>query len=239
METVKTNLLLVLGDTHGEWSTLFNYLERINCSDAVICHVGDVGIGFRGIKKLEVGSLQVINDMLAERNIVMYAIRGNHDDPAYFDGSHNLSNLKLLPDYTLMNINGEHFLFVGGAVSIDRKSRTIHKSWWPNEVLVLDESKVEQCDVLITHTAPSWIGPTDKTGIKHYSDIDESLWSECVEERATIDKLINLTKPKKHYCGHFHESALAKNNGCISRIVNIMELVEHNYKVEQHNLWKK
>ena len=229
MKTIETDLLLILGDTHGEWASLFNYLDRINCRDAVMLHVGDVGIGFRGNQKLEVGSLVIVNNQLKERNIRLYAIRGNHDDPSYFNGSYNFSNLELLPDYSQISINGERFLFVGGAVSIDRINRTMYRSWWPDEGLVLDEGKAVECDVLITHTAPSWIGPTDKNGIEFYTNRDNSLWKECVEERSVVDKLLALTKAKKHYCGHFHESVLAKNNGCTSRILNIMELIEHNY----------
>jgi len=226
---IETDLLLILGDTHGEWASLFNYLDRIKCSDAVILHVGDVGIGFRGNKKLEIGSISIVNKQLAERNIVMYAIRGNHDDPSYFNGNHHYDNLKLLADYSTYNINGERFLFVGGAVSVDRINRTPYKTWWPDEVMVFDESRAEQCDVLVTHTAPNWIGPRDKNGIKYYDELDATLWDECLKERDNVDKLINLTKAKKHYCGHFHESTLTKNEECVSRIVNIMELVGHNY----------
>ena len=41
-----TNLLVVMGDTHGDWGAALDAIERNHIRDAIILHVGDVGIGF-------------------------------------------------------------------------------------------------------------------------------------------------------------------------------------------------
>ena len=38
-----------------------------------------------------------------------FVVRGNHDNPAYFTGEFDTDNLKLLPDYTVVNVNGINF----------------------------------------------------------------------------------------------------------------------------------
>ncbi len=224
---IKTEKLLLLGDTHGEWSSLLHLFDRISLRDATILHVGDVGVGFRQNPDAELKSLSVIDSELSNRGIVIYAIRGNHDDPSYFNGDHLYDNLKLLPDYSTLNINDERFLFVGGAISIDRVQRIPDRSWWNGEELVYDEDRISQCDVLITHTAPTWVGPQDKNGIQWFIDRDPTLWEELRSEREQVDSLLTKCGAKRHYCGHFHCRASMPKDGIVSRILNISELHEY------------
>jgi hypothetical protein len=221
-----TNLLVMMGDTHGDWGAALDAIERNHIRDAIILHVGDVGIGFFP-KDVQEEILDSLNDELAKRNVRMFCIRGNHDDPQYFTGEYAYSHISLLKDYTHLQINGEEFLFVGGAISIDRIMRTPHKSWWPDEGLVYDPDRVTQCDVLVTHTAPIWVGPNDKNGIAYYTEHDATLWDECVAERLSMNALVLNCGAKRHYCGHFHMSVTAENNDCRSTILNINELLEH------------
>jgi len=225
MKGLQTNLLIALGDTHGNWSITLDNIEKVGIRDAIILHVGDVGIGFIDAEKQD-ELLHYVNRELAQRNIQMFCIRGNHDDPRYFSGDYEYSNIVLLTDYSKMLINGKKFLFVGGAISIDRIMRTPNKSWWSDEVFVLDESRAEKCDVLITHTAPNWIGPIDKIGIGWHTERDPNLWEECCAERLAMNRLIEITEPDQHFCGHFHRSESAVNDKCISRILNENEICE-------------
>jgi Icc-related predicted phosphoesterase len=225
MKEITTNLLIAMGDTHGNWGACIETLQEYYIRDAVVLHVGDVGIGFLP-KETQEDILESLNHELAERNVRMFCIRGNHDDPQYFSGEYEYSNIVLLADYSKMLINGKKFLFVGGAISIDRIMRTPNKSWWSDEVFVLDESRAEKCDVLITHTAPNWIGPIDKIGIGWYTERDPNLWEECCAERLTMNRLIEITEPDQHFCGHFHRSESAVNDKCISRILNENEICE-------------
>jgi hypothetical protein len=100
-------------------------------------------------------------------------------------------------------------------------------SWWEDEAFVLKPELVDKVDVLITHSAPNWIGDFSKQGIAGWCEKDPTLWEECVKEREDIAKLIELCGAKKHWCGHFHQSHFASHNGCDSRILDILEIVEH------------
>jgi hypothetical protein len=218
--------IIFVGDTHGEWNKLFNRLYQYQISDAYLIHVGDIGIGFSQETK-EQKLFSMINDELAEKNIKFLGIRGNHDDPKYFDGRVCLSHFELVPDYTAKTINREKFLFVGGAVSIDRIKRVPNMSWWHDEKIVFDPERIKSCDVLVTHSAPSWNGPFDKSNISSWCENDTSLWEECVEERQLINQIIEICKPAHHFCGHFHCSAQAINGYCISRILDSHDFYEY------------
>jgi hypothetical protein len=94
-------------------------------------------------------------------------------------------------------------------------------------VFVLDESKIVECDVLVTHSGPNWIGPFDKEGISGWCKRDEKLWDECLKERSDHNRLYELAKPKKSYLGHFHMYQAVEHNGCYATILDELQIVEH------------
>jgi hypothetical protein len=78
----------------------------------------------------------------------------------------------------------------------------------------------------VTHSAPTWSGPFDKSGISGWCDRDETLWDECLQERKDHDVLIKLCGASRHYCGHFHTSSSVDFDGCISTILDELEVKE-------------
>jgi predicted phosphodiesterase len=222
-------MVLVVGDLHGGFTRFKERIIKEDFRDCIIIQVGDYGIGFKRKIGDEIELQSKLNEVLAERNIQLYVIRGNHDNPDYFNGDWRitcLSNIEFLPDYTVKTINGKKFLFVGGGISIDRKYRVEGVDYWPDERFYLDESKVVECDVLITHSAPSWLGPNRKDGIATWCVNDKTLWEECVMERKLHDKLFDLAKPKKSFHGHFHRTERRVTEECASYILNELEFME-------------
>ena len=215
----------LLGDHHGDWFTLYRKLDYYGVENCYLIHVGDGGEGFVDRGK-QIRQFKHCNDWFQSRNIYYMSIRGNHSDPSYFLGQYKYSNYELIADYSYKTFRGEKMLFVGGAVSIDRRIRTVDKNYWIGEKFILKPEKVEKCDILVTHSAPNWVGKCDKGGIQNWCDKDESLWDECVKERLEHNELIELCSPQKHFAGHFHEHAIASMNGCDSRILDIMEIYE-------------
>lgn len=220
--------IYIVGDLHGNFGPMKISILHYNIRDCYLICVGDLGVGFHHPNR-EPSIWRDLNSFFEEHNITFLSIRGNHDDPKYFTGKDRIvhSNLELLSDYTCRNINGENFMFVGGAISVDRIDRIPNRSYWYNETFVLNYELVSQCDVLITHSAPLWNGPNDKSGISGWCNVDKSLWGECIQERKDHSSLIQLCAPKKHYCGHFHISSVSENNGCVSTILNIDEIKQH------------
>lgn len=223
--------IFAIGDTHGLWTQFIRIIQdRSDLKGSCIINLGDNGFGFGGFENKTNNERQInsLNDFLKEQDIVCYSIRGNHDDPSYYQGAYNLSNLKLIPDYTQLNLNGMKFLCVGGAISIDRLHYTRRRnvSWFPGEGFDLNLEKAVECDVLITHSAPIWIGPNDKRNIEYWCKHDAPLWDELVVEREEHNQLFDFCKPGLHFCGHFHESTVREKDGCVSTILDELELKE-------------
>ena len=217
--------IYIVGDIHGKWDHLFLKIKASEIRNFTLIGVGDLGVGFLDADK-QARQFDYINSFFGGKGIDFIGIRGNHDDPSYYDGSIDYSNFKLLPDYTSLTLNDKEFLFVGGAVSIDHKIRKEGVSYWADEKFILDHSKIKRCDVLVTHSAPTWSGPFDKSGISGWCDRDETLWDECLQERKDHDVLIKLCGASRHYCGHFHTSYSVDFDGCISTILDELEVGE-------------
>ncbi len=222
----------LLGDIHGNFNKLLKTIKDKSIHSCRLISVGDLGIGFNYSYQGELDGIQKLNEIFAEREIDFMAIRGNHDDPAFWgigDGSKavNLSNFKLLPDYTALDIDDQKWLFVGGGISIDRSSRKLNLTYWHDEVFNLDITKIVKCDVLVTHSGPSWIGPFDKNGIAYWCDRDLDLWEECRKERKDHDMLTKLCQAKQLFLGHFHMFHQVEHGGCLGRILDIDEILEY------------
>jgi hypothetical protein len=226
METINRQRVIICGDHHGNYNRVFDKIYKNQIENCLLIHVGDGGEGFQPRDK-QLETFNVLNEKFGSIGIEYMSIRGNHSDPSYFDGSINLSHFKLLPDYHTETINDEKFLFVGGAVSIDRSHRKQGLSYWSDELFVLKPELVQKCDVLITHSVPSWNGPNNKSGIESWCSKDPTLWGDCVKERKDHDRLIELCKPSKAYHGHLHSSHWADFAGCYSTILAIEEMKEH------------
>jgi metallophosphoesterase superfamily enzyme len=111
--------LMYLGDIHGGFNIINQYIKMYGLKDLDIIQVGDFGVGFNTFEK-ELRNLKMTNDVLEKNNIHLWAIRGNHDYKPYFDNDpFNLSNIHLVKDYTVLNLAGKN---------IDRKSTRLNSS---------------------------------------------------------------------------------------------------------------
>ena len=219
--------IVMMGDTH-RLSIMENLISEANLTDSIVIHVGDIGV-FDSFHKNFDKVLNNIENSLAARNVTFYGIRGNHDDPKYFTKEYfdRFNHLKLVPDYTRLNIQGEDFLFVGGAISVNRMDLVPNVSWWEDEVFVHRPELVSKCDVLVSHTAHPFVGPAGRERIEGYLEKDVTLWQELYAEREEFHDLFKIAKPRKHYCGHFHVSEYVKYMDCDCRILDVKEMREH------------
>lgn len=83
----------ICGDIRGEVSGLVrNAVNRgISCADILV--VGDFGAGFGRPKSMDVAYGKV-KAALEKNDICVYTVRGNHDNPAFFDGKHDYERLR-------------------------------------------------------------------------------------------------------------------------------------------------
>lgn len=223
-QTVYTEIitphLVFLGDIHGEFETLKKVIKNCDLSDCLIFCVGDFGVGFSRPEK-EQRRLQNLNEFFRQRSIDFLSIAGNHDDPSYFQGQTNLSNLRLIPDYQYLNINGKKVLTVGGAISIDRLDRKEGYSYWSDEIIKPAPDNLEPADIIVAHDAPLWAG---KDASSLYDTPLNPVKTDAVAGRTILGNVIKQTNPRLFVHGHYHVSSSFFFEGVKYRGLDINEL---------------
>lgn len=235
-------LLLSLGDVHGNFKALMGKLQSIGLRNACIICVGDLGLGFPFAQKSEETNLTAFSQFLDANNLIFYSAPGNHDRPALwkFEGQPIRAirhNIYLVSNLTIVNFaqNGKNILFIGGGTSIDVNFREEGYSWWADECVPefkpSDIENLDQVDTIITHVAPLGVGPIDNWSelekIVGYK-IPESARINARRDRIILADLFNH-KPKNlksWYYGHYHKTYSEIIDDILVRGLDIMELVE-------------
>lgn len=226
------NQIVMLGDIHGAFRSVPYNSNRLNIENAIVIQVGDFGMGFHR-PFYYADELNIINERLKLNNNHLYAIRGNHDDPSYFAETNNpfgCSNITLLADYSELDLLGHKFLFVGGAISVDRKERVLNKSYWADEPFVFrPEFDYKLYDCVVTHTRPAESG-LFSVAYKNEERInaDPELLRDLQEEMDLVSMLYEKTKPKRWFFGHFHMAAVGDNGITKFRCLDIDEFCPYN-----------
>lgn len=247
------NSFICVGDTHGNFKLISHRIKSLKLTDMTIFHVGDFGVGFN--LEYEISELSKLDDILQKVNCKLYVIRGNHDDPYYFDGkwSDQFKNIFLVKDYTVVEVNGENVLMVGGAISIDRRQRNESRleyaryniskiTYWPNEHFNLDIEKLKELkniDYVITHSCPDFCAPVNCTSnvrgshghiVEQFAELDDKLKDDLNLERINhtkmYDILIENNKIKKWLYGHFHQKHSEVINNTEFIILDIGQFLE-------------
>ncbi len=233
--------LWICGDIHGELSGLVrNAVNRgISCADILV--VGDFGAGFGRPKSMDVAYSKV-RAALEKSDICIYTIRGNHDDPAFFDGKHDFERLHFLPDHCIIKLCGKRIYPVGGAVSADidlvdplsRKSRRMindslikfgssKRVWWPDEA----PTQIVECfptavDIVVSHEAPLMLAPP----LMRADYVRDETWLKIVESRKCLDYVLQTVKPSLWFFGHYHCHYEGNCQNTHYRCMNIAEMTQ-------------
>jgi len=241
--------IVVSGDIHGDFTQLvFKACVSKKMTDTLIIVAGDCGFGFFRSGYYE-NIYNKCQKRLAKANNWLVFVRGNHDNPAYFDGSQvNYERWKAVPDYSIIKACGHTILCVGGAVTMERTWREaseyhhFHPAnplqpdlYWPDEVPVYDQAKLgaitDACtvDTVVTHTAPSFCEPKEKRTLWQWSAEDITLHRDVKKERKVMDRIYTFLKEHSHpllywYYGHFHYSFRRDIDGINYKMLNVMEL---------------
>ena len=245
--------IVVSGDIHGDYEKLvYMCCVQYQMTDTLIIVAGDCGFGFYRPDYYDAIYKKVSNRLAKANNWIVF-IRGNHDNPAYFDSKQvNYERWKAVPDYSVLKACGHTILCVGGAISVDRTWRMNEQYideekeeygdlmpyvYWPDERPVYNESildsigKDHAIDVVITHTAPSFCQEVQPSLIENLLKSDKDLLDDLNHERKVMDAihtyLIENGHPLQHwFMGHFHYSWNSEIEGVHYSILGIIELKE-------------
>lgn len=217
-----------IGDLHGEWGQILRHVKKESRYKVCYIQVGDFGIGYND-PKIELKKLLILNSELSKSESDLYIIRGNHDDPDWFNKKLNLeykvqlSNIFFIPDYAILNIDSENILFIGGAVSIDRNyNKHNGGKYWELETVNFDFEYAENLtgiDRIVCHTCPDFVEPlTFGSIVYRYAVNDELLLDDLRTERKNMSKLVNIIMSnnniKSFSYGHFHKNYRSFYNDC-------------------------
>lgn len=233
--------IFCIGDIHGKFDILAEKIKGLPRNSHLLC-VGDIGIGFED--SLEPSCLYHVNGVAAVRDISIWMIRGNHDNPYNFREdqpiwNNDLSNIKLMADVDSLELEGNHIVFVGGAISVDRshEGRIDGLSWWADEPVHESAPSrvyhiIEQfgpADLLITHAGPITTLPVlDEfdPNIYHYSAEDPELLAEINKERLMLSDCVQFSRAPMVVYGHYHVPLEYHNSGVDYRCVEELEIWE-------------
>ena len=235
--------LVVCGDIHGAFEeVVFKLCVQYSMTDTLFIVAGDCGFGFEEPGYYE----QIFNKIsrrLTKANNWVVMIRGNHDDPAYFQEQRiHHERLRCIPDYSIVTACGHTILCIGGAISIDRTYRLAvdsrpHSaqtaSYWADEMPYYDDEALAEInakykvDIVVTHISSSFCELLTNDGLLGWAKRDETLLEDCERERAILDhifdSLFETGQPLTHwYYGHFHQSWTSTIYGILFSMLDIM-----------------
>ncbi|MDB9741914.1 metallophosphoesterase [Akkermansiaceae bacterium] len=241
--------IFCIGDIHGKFDKLVEVLRTLPRNSNVLC-VGDIGIGFAD--SLDPSCLYDVNGTAALRDIYLWMIRGNHDNPFSFREDQmvwndDLSNIKLMSDVDSLEIEGNHVIFVGGAISVDRshEGRIDGTSWWQEEPVHPSAPSrvyniVQQygpADLIITHAGPITTLPVIdefEPNIYHYSQNDSTLLDDVNKERTLLSDCVQYSRAPMCVYGHYHVPLDYSNTGVNYRCVAELETWEFKSDKSKH-----
>lgn len=232
MEKSEERFLGFCGDIHGELKKLVWLLtEKYKLYNGSIIVAGDFGVGFGRPGSLDV-MYQGVSEKLEKHDITIYVVRGNHDNPEYFDGQHDRSRLKFLEDHKVYTIEGKEIYPIGGAVSIDRNDRiqaneecekygSRKRCWWPGEKPTYKtENLPDRVDYIVSHEAPLSFDPVI---VRKTEDL--SIWEDIVESRKYLNFVLGEINCSRWFHGHYHFSTSGAYGDILYRGLDIEEII--------------
>lgn len=219
--------------------------------NSVIIVSGNCGIGTKSRKFYE-DMFSELDKVLAANNCYILFVRGNNDDPSYFDGKYiDFEHVKTLPDYSVICLRTFNCLCVGGSISIDKEWKMSQeekfgkKLFWENESPKFDEKLLNEIlaefriSCVVTSTSPTFVFPGTNSykRSKWFSD-DKSILKDFSSERKTIDKVYERivdsdSKPYVWFYGRFKLAHNDKTNDILFSSLQQYQVVQVNNLIQQ------
>ena len=205
--------IVVMGDIHGDWWKLNPFINKKRPKIILCC--GDFGYWPRipdeqkNPKYPKAPKIPKVPD-----GSKLYFCDGNHEDHeslALLEDNEVYPNCFYMKRGSTLTLpDGRVVLFVGGAESIDKDTRTQGYDWFPQEELNYgDVCKILEAqikaDIVISHTAP--VEFFYLSGMSWFGKMQD--WS-----RKGLSHIFQAVQPSLWYCGHFHIYETGYTLGC-------------------------
>ncbi len=204
----------ILGDLHGNIQRFIKaYKEAVQDGAVAMIQLGDFWLSHNTRKQLS-GFFPKIPILIEDGNHEYYPFL--HElgvytkDQNLFELSHNVYYVRR---GSVLTIDNRRIGFLGGAGSIDYKSRIPGTNWWAEEQIT-DEDVARlirngPVDFLCTHTAPAsverklWNNPIQRIKMLQAFHVRMD-WFD--PSGVQLEKAWEVLGYPDLYCGHFHES---------------------------------
>lgn len=200
-------MIIVAGDIHGNFGVLNSLIAR-HREISLILQVGDFGFWPRSTPQNP--------HKIKNGNTIICWAPGNHED---WEVLGNLTNNEVFPNVFYMERgsvltleDGRNVLFMGGALSIDRKfrvERSCDYGWFHEETISqkdIEELPDDHIDIVISHTAPN---------IFPLYDYHEEYKIPKDPSRDALDFVFKKYHPDLWYFGHMHRFQKGCTSGCV------------------------
>ena len=225
----------LMGDFHRQTERLKEKLQEITAAGgpSAIILLGDYDAH-------TASDIDQLKDLLTKHPIDYYLLRGNHDNPLYWQ-DRDISSLfedsyfHFLHEVDCIQWGDVRFLTVNGAVSVDRSCVRFDRGHcWP-DIEPVPKDTVDQIrkligqhgefDVLLSHTGII-SGQTIKSEFtKSFASTDETSLEDLEKERALMQRIQIASGVERHYFGHFHQSWQGDEYDIDCRCLDICEMI--------------
>lgn len=237
----KGNSVYFIGDIHGEFGVVRNIIKTHKSGIYIFC--GDIGMGFHA-RGYYTQAFNRIQKVASDRGSHVVFVRGNHDDPSYFDGDNRsfcdgMDRVNMAASWDIVLTDRGNVLCIGGANSVDKIRRREGIEWWSGETIIeKDPDSIYQfigdtpINAICSHTAPGLVdGIEDDTVLRYYDMMTPGLIDRCNGERRYLnDVLITMLGEDVKgdvtdwFHGHFHRTYTCSRMGVKIHSLNINEL---------------
>ena len=209
-------MVFLTGDIHGDPSRVIAFSERndLTENDTIII-LGDVGANYYmnrrdSLIKTELDDIGVDilcihgNHEIRPSNISSYHLREWNGGKVWIEDEY--PHLIFAKDGEIYNIEGNRYIAIGGAYSVDKHYRlAMNYGWWEDEQpsdeikkYIEKQLSENRINVVLSHTCPLKYEPTEV----FLSQIDQSKVDKSTE--IWLDKIESSIEYMAWFCGHWH-----------------------------------
>ncbi len=212
-------MIYVVSDTHGKFRRVMEFLGSGPITkDDILIILGDAGFNYDAIPGSGLRRKAPVNSY----DIPVLCLQGNHElRPEHIESYREINwnggvvyqeerypNLLFAKDGECYTIDGKQILVCGGAYTVFKEYRIKKGLPWyadeqPSEEIKRQvEARLDmmdwKVDVMLTHTCPSKVVPTEK----YIPGVDQSTVDKSTEE--WLDRIEDRLQYDAWYCGHWH-----------------------------------